>query len=103
MIKIAIALYFSFWISLLTGCGARQTPDVPRVQKDVIGFEIRDATENQLVDDLDFDAPVTVERGPCRASPDCLIWKQGSDTFMRELEKDWTVTYRFVPTATVTR
>lgn len=98
-----VALYVAVILTALIGCAARQTPSTPKSQKGVIGFEIRSRTDKQLVDDIDFDAPVTMERGPCRASTDCLIWRQGSDTFQREMDPDWEVTYRFAGTAAEAR
>ena len=94
MLKI-VMVYFAFWLSVLTGCAGRQTPETPRVQTGVIGLEIRSLSDNQLVDDIDFDQPVTVERGPCRAVTDCLIWHQGSEKYQREMDPDWTVSYRY--------
>ena len=95
-----IAPSFAIIISALIGCAGRQTPAHPAAQQKVTSFEIRSLTDQQLVDEIEFDQPTTVERGPCRASTDCLIWYKGTEKFMREMEPDWTVTYRFEPTAT---
>lgn len=98
MIKHIVALYVAVILSILTGCAARQTPAHPAAQRNVTSFEIRSVTDHQLVDEIEFDQPTTVERGPCRASTDCLIWYQGSEKFERELQDDWSVAYRFEAT-----
>ena len=90
-----LAPSFAVIISALIGCAARQTPSIPKTQKGVVSFVIRDGADNQLVDELEFDAPVTVERGPCRASTDCLIWHQGTEKYQREMQPGWTVSYVF--------
>ena len=98
MTKIVV-LYIAVLMSALMGCAARQTPSIPKPQKEVTSFEIRNGVDHQLVDEIEFDLPTTVERGPCRASLDCLIWYQGGEKFQREMDPDWTVTYRFAGTA----
>ena len=86
-------------LSSVAACAMhRPTVNAPKAETAVIGIEIRSLPDFQLVDDLEFDVPVTVTRGPCHASLDCLLWTEDGVTVPRELHDDWVVTYRYAPT-----